>query len=500
LSILPIAHILNIFLFLSGKKIDMQKTVLIPFVFTLLHSLCFAQNIGIGTTAPATQLEVQGTGGIKVTATPNAGVWIAGNFGGTPGTGGRIVMGNYFGAATIGAHNDSLTAWRTLNINPFGTTKISASANTYLGNAVFGALAGSGTSRMVIADNTGLLSSAAIPVATPSAASNGIIQTGNNMQLGGSLSQNTTINQNGYPLGFTTVYGGQVTDQSNLTFNASSDFGTVLWQSFTCATSGTLDKISFGIFATTTTASFRIYDGEGLGGALLLSRNVPISTGATPSLVDFATPGVNVMAGQKYTIAFLSVTGIDDLNAAITLNNAYAGGTTNFSSGDYYFATYVTPTNFNLFLAAPPTTGTVGILTSNPAYTLHVNGSVASTGEFYNLSDKRFKTNIRPLQNPLQKILQLNPVSFDWDPAKTNGRIMDSRNHIGLLAQDVEQIIPHAVSTAPDFMKTKSVAYGDLIPYLTEALKEQQRIMDQQQKQIDALKRLIKKNAASHHQ
>lgn len=476
----------------------MQKAILSIFLFTLLHSLCFAQNIGIGTTTPATRLEVQGTGGIKVTATPDVGVWIAGNFGGLPGSGDRIVMGNYFGAATIGAHNDSLTAWRTLNINPFGTTKISESGTTYLGNVILNSLAGGGASRMVITDNSGLLSTAAIPVATPSTASNGITQTGNNMQLGGSLSQNTTINQNGYQLGFTTVYGGSVADQSNLTYNAASDYSTVLWQSFTCATGGTLDKISFGIYATSTTASFRIYDGEGLGGPLLLSRNVPISTGATPSLVDFATPGVNVIAGKKYTIAFLSTTATADLNAAITLNNAYTGGTTDFSFGDYYFTTYVTPTNFNLFLAAPPTTGNVGILTPNPLYNLQVNGTVASTGDFFNLSDKRFKTNIRPLQNPLQKILQLNPVSFDWDPTKTNGRILDTRNHIGLLAQDVERIIPQAVSTAPDRMKTKSVAYGDLIPYLTEALKEQQRVMDRQQKEIEALKRLIKKNAASH--
>jgi hypothetical protein len=467
--------------------------------FILLHTVCAAQNnVGIGTTTPATKLEVQGTGGIKVTATNDAGVWIAGNFGGTPGTGDRIVMGNYFGAATIGAHNDSLTAWRTLNINPFGTTKISESATTYLGNVVFSSLAGGGASRMVVADNTGLLSSAAIPVATPATASNGIVLTGNNMQLGGSLSQHTTINQNGYQLGFTTVYSGSVANQSNLTYNASSDYNTVLWQSFTCSTSGTLDRISFGIYSTSTTASFRIYDGEGLGGALLLSRNTPISTGSTPSLIDFATTGVNVTAGKKYTIAFLSTTGFADLNAALSIGDVYAGGTTNFASGDYYFATYVTQTNFNLFLAAPPTMGTVGILTPDPLYSLHVNGTVASYGDFYNLSDKRYKTNVRPLQTPLQKILRLHPVSFNWDPEKTNGRILDNQNHIGFLAQNVEQVIPEAVSTAPDFMKTKLIAYGDLIPYLTEALKEQQRIMNHQQQQIHALKRRIKKNTAVH--
>ncbi|MBL7728849.1 MAG: tail fiber domain-containing protein, partial [Dinghuibacter sp.] len=158
---------------------------------------------------------------------------------------------------------------------------------------------------------------------------------------------------------------------------------------------------------------------------------------------------------------------------------------------------YVTPANFNLYLGAPPVTGTVGILTSNPLYTLHVNGTVASSGGFYNLSDKRFKTHICPLQTPLQKVLQLNPVIYNWNPAHTRHQLPGSQNHIGFIAQEVEKIIPQAVSTAPDFMNTKSVAYGDIIPYLTEALKEQQQIMDRQQKQIDALKRLIKNNAAS---
>jgi len=477
----------------------MRSYILAQIVFVFLHTICSAQtNVGIGTATPATKLEVQGTGGIKVTATNDAGVWIGGNFGGTPGTGDRIVMGNYFGAATIGAHNDSLTAWRTLNINPFGTTKISESATTYLGNVIFNSLAGGGTSRMVVADNTGLLSTAVIPAFTPSTASNGIVQTGADMQLGGSLSQPTTINQNGYQLGFTTVYSGSVANQENLTFNSSSDYNTVLWQSFTPSVSGTLDKIAFGIFATSTTASFRIYDGEGLGGVLLLSRNVPISTGSTPTLVDFTTAGVNVLAGKKYTIAFLTTTALADLNAAMAISDVYAGGTTNFGLGDYYFAAYITQTNFNLFIAAPPITGTVGILTSYPLYTLHVNGSVASYGDFYNLSDKRFKTNIRSLQSPLQKILQLNPVSFNWNPAIGSGRILDNQNHIGFVAQEVEQVIPEAVSTASDFMKTKSVAYGDIIPYLTEALKEQQRIMNRQQQQIDVLKMLINKNAALH--
>lgn len=116
--------------------------------------------------------------------------------------------------------------------------------------------------------------------------------------------------------------------------------------------------------------------------------------------------------------------------------------------------------------------GDVGIGTSSPSYTLHVNGSVAGTSAYVNLSDIRFKKNIKPLYNSLSKVLQLNGISFDWDKQFDESVNLDELNHIGLLAQDVEKIIPQTVFTASDKNKTKSVSYSDLVPVLIEAIKE----------------------------
>jgi hypothetical protein len=115
--------------------------------------------------------------------------------------------------------------------------------------------------------------------------------------------------------------------------------------------------------------------------------------------------------------------------------------------------------------------GNVGIGTTSPSYTLHVNGSVAGTSAYVNLSDKRYKKDILPIENALDKILALNGVTFNWDKENTDMNL-DDNNHIGLLAQDVEEIIPQVVSTGTDENKTKSVAYTDLIPVLIEAIKE----------------------------
>ena len=125
--------------------------------------------------------------------------------------------------------------------------------------------------------------------------------------------------------------------------------------------------------------------------------------------------------------------------------------------------------------------GNVGIGTSAPVYKLQVNGSVAGVGAYNNTSDGRLKKNVKAIENPLEKVLQLKGITFDWDFAKANGREFDNLNHYGFIAQEIEKILPQVVSTANDTDKTKSVAYGDVVPVLVEAIKEQQ-------KQIEALK------------
>lgn len=62
----------------------------------------------------------------------------------------------------------------------------------------------------------------------------------------------------------------------------------------------------------------------------------------------------------------------------------------------------------------------------------------------------------------------------------------------GFIAQEVEKLYPHLVST--DDNGYKSINYIALIPVLTQALKSQQEKIDAQQKQIDELKKLVGKH------
>lgn len=121
--------------------------------------------------------------------------------------------------------------------------------------------------------------------------------------------------------------------------------------------------------------------------------------------------------------------------------------------------------------------GSIGIGLTNPSTILHASGEITAT-DFNTTSDINVKKNIEPIDNAIFKISQINGVTFSFidDP--------DEQRHAGVIAQDVEKVLPEAVKELGSGVK--HVAYGNLIGLLVEAIKDQQ-------KQIDELKALINK-------
>jgi hypothetical protein len=119
------------------------------------------------------------------------------------------------------------------------------------------------------------------------------------------------------------------------------------------------------------------------------------------------------------------------------------------------------------------TSGHVGIGTTSPSYTMHVNGSVAGTSAYVNLSDIRHKKNIEPLLAGLKTVEQLKPVTFEWKNPKADGGMQGKQ--IGFIAQDVEKVLPSVVLTEDNADKTKSMKYAEIIPILVKAIQEQQQ-------------------------
>lgn len=114
--------------------------------------------------------------------------------------------------------------------------------------------------------------------------------------------------------------------------------------------------------------------------------------------------------------------------------------------------------------------GNVGIGQGAPGYALHVaNGPVAGAGAYVNLSDARLKKDIVAIPYGLNAVLKLRPVGFDW---RDQSQEWQRRHQIGLIAQEVEAVVPEAVSVGSDPEQLRSLAYGSLVPVLVKAIQE----------------------------
>lgn len=118
----------------------------------------------------------------------------------------------------------------------------------------------------------------------------------------------------------------------------------------------------------------------------------------------------------------------------------------------------------------------VGVGKTNPSTKLDVNGVITCT-DLNSTSDIKLKTNFSPIDDPIGKVLQLNGVKFDWIGTKEPS--------IGVIAQELEQVFPELVR---DIETHKTVNYNGIIAVLIEAIKEQQKQINDFKLQIETIK------------
>lgn len=116
---------------------------------------------------------------------------------------------------------------------------------------------------------------------------------------------------------------------------------------------------------------------------------------------------------------------------------------------------------------------------------VRVSGDIAVGGIMTCSSDRRFKKNIQFLANPLEKVMQLQAVTYQWRADEFPNRNFSAGTQIGLIAQDVEALFPDLVTT--DGNGYKSVNYVGLVPVLIEALKAQQAQIAGLQQQLQTV-------------
>ena len=128
--------------------------------------------------------------------------------------------------------------------------------------------------------------------------------------------------------------------------------------------------------------------------------------------------------------------------------------------------------------------GQVGIGISDPSYKLHVLGNAYTTG-LWESSDQRFKKNITNIKNAISLIMKLKGVTFEWRTDDYPEMDFDHGRQLGLIAQEVETIMPELVHT--DANGYKSVSYDKLTALLIEGMKEQQTRLEVLEKKVDRL-------------
>jgi hypothetical protein len=97
-------------------------------------------------------------------------------------------------------------------------------------------------------------------------------------------------------------------------------------------------------------------------------------------------------------------------------------------------------------------------------------------------SDMRLKEDIEELDYGLSTVMAMRPVRYNWIGKPEEGQ------HLGVIAQELQQVVPEAVEGSPEAEAPMGVNYDQLIPVLVKAVQEQQAQIDAQAKEIEKLR------------
>ena len=244
--------------------------------------------------------------------------------------------------------------------------------------------------------------------------------------------------------------------------------------------SASLSDDEDALTALTTTVGTKLAKSSNLSdltNASTARSNLGVDAAGTDNSTDVTLAGsldYITISGQQITRNAINlatdVTGVLP-SANLDSDTAHLSGTQTFS-GAKSFSSAV-----NIDSTTASTTKTTGALIVDGgvgiAGALNVGGDVVA----YASSDERLKDNIELISNPIEKVQSLKGVTWDWN--SNADELQQSLPNVGVIAQDVEKVLPQLVTDRDNGFK--GVDYAKLTGLLIEAVKDQQ-------KQIDELK------------
>ena len=347
-----------------------------------------------------------------------------------------LTVGTSFIANTTGAYHTG-----TVNAVSFttsglvvNTTAIATTSNTtLLGNSI---------GRFILSANTGDFSG--VVTVSGNATLSGTLQTiaGNSSFDNGVLFVDATNNRVGINNTAPTV-ALEVTGVANVSLSVNSALFTV-GTSFAANTTGVYHTGTVNASSLTVGSSF------------IANSTAIVSTG----FANIAT-SVNsaiLTVGSSFIANTTAVVSTGFANIATSVNSALLTVGTSFiaNTTGVYHTGIVNTSSF--------TVGSAFIANTTGAY----HTGTVQAAIFNSTSDVNSKYNIKTIQDPISKVMNMRGVTFTWKHSDADS--------MGLIAQEVEQVIPEVVNT--DSEGKKSVSYDNIIGLLVEAIKHQQHQID----------------------
>ena len=230
--------------------------------------------------------------------------------------------------------------------------------------------------------------------------------------------------------------------------------------------------------------AIKTVDGAGSGLDADLLDGVSSGSFLRSDATDTATGFISLRAGGdhlgNHTFASASHTSTGYGDAGIEVREGGYGSGTGKSAprigmhwGGVVASNISMETNGTITIRNNPGTGFESFKAAN----ITANGAILATGNITAYSDARLKKDVETIENAMDKVSALNGVNFT--------RISDDTRSTGLIAQEVLAVLPEAVATDEEGMH--SVAYGNVVGLLVEAIKEQDDKITRLEKMVESL-------------
>ncbi len=193
------------------------------------------------------------------------------------------------------------------------------------------------------------------------------------------------------------------------------------------------------------------------------------------SAIGLRMSGSTALTGSIFQTGSLNVTGSTNISGALTV------GTINTGQG----ATEVYLMNQGVQTGDSVRFNGLGVGTAASG----VAGAILATNDIvaFASSDEKLKENLEPIGSATEKVGQLTGYTFDWIPME--GIHVHSGHDVGIIAQEVEKVLPEVVETRENGYK--AVKYEKLTALLIQAVNEQQQTIEQLTNRISNLENTL---------